>query len=61
MEGLVRVVALNGAKGTWRGAYTWRAYTFDAKVREHWVDRRDLSHLLAWKGPRGETMFEAVT
>lgn len=56
----MRVVALNGMKGTWRGSYTWRAYTFDAKVRRHWVDKRDLSHLLSWKGPRGETLFEVA-
>ena len=56
----MKVVALNGGRGTWRGAYTWRAYTFDGRVRQHWVDRRDLEHLLSWKGPKGETMFEEI-
>ena len=54
------MIAVNGAKGTWRGSYTWRAYTFDKRVRQHWVDRRDLTHLLSWKGPKGETLFEEV-
>ena len=60
LKGLVQVVALKGVKGTWRGSYSWMPYIFDERVREHWVDRRDLAHLLSWKGPRGETLFEEV-
>ena len=57
----MKVRCLDSLNGTWKGQHTGHPYKFTDIVREHWVDKRDLSYLLAWKGPNGEQIFEQVT
>lgn len=60
MYGLEKVEYLGDVNGSWRGPETCLMYEFRRDSRVHWVDVRDVQHLLNIKGPNGEEFFRVI-
>ena len=60
MFGLEKVEYLGDMNGTWKGPETCIMYEFGRDSRIHWVDVRDLGHLLTVKDTTNEALFQVA-